>query len=65
MYFNLVLQFYMFTMIMVVVSTGGIRWILWFCIPYAATTAYREIFGVNTLRGKLHQLGSSNLLLLG
>ena len=45
-----------------IVSTGGIRWILWFSVRYAAATATcREIFGVNTLRGKLHQLGSPNL----
>ena len=45
-----------------IVSTGGIRWILWFSVRYAATTAARrEIFGVNPLRGKLHQLDSPNL----
>ena len=33
--------------------------ILWFSIRYAA--AHREIFGVNTLGGKLYQLGSPNL----
>ena len=42
------------------VSTGGIRWILWFSVHYAAA-ARRKIFGVNALRGKLHQLGSPNL----
>ena len=36
----------------VIVSTGGIQWILWFSFCYAA--ARREIFGVNALRGKLH-----------
>ena len=44
---------------LIIVSTGGIRWILWFSIRYA--TARREIFGVDALRGKLHQLGSPNL----
>ena len=34
--------------------------ILWFSIRYAAA-ARREIFGVNTLRGKRQQLGSPNL----
>ena len=37
---------------------------LWFSVRYAAaaaTAARREIFGVNPLRGKLHQLGSPNL----
>ena len=42
-----------------IVSTGGIWWILWFSVHCAA--ARREIFGVNALRGKLHQLGSPNL----
>ena len=28
---------------------------------YAAATAHGEIFSVNALRGKLHQLGSPNL----
>ena len=45
----------------IIVFTGGIRWILWFSICYAAAAARREIFGVNALRGKLHQLGSPNL----
>ena len=45
---------------MVIVSTGGIRWILWFSVRYAAATC-REIFDVNALKGKLHQLGSPNL----
>ena len=44
----------------VIVSTGGIQWILWFSVRYAAA-ARREIFGVNAVRGKLHQLGSPNL----
>ena len=44
-----------------IVSTGIIRWILWFSVRYAAAAARREIFGVNALRGKLHQLGSPNL----
>ena len=44
-----------------IVSTGGIRWILWFSVRYATTTACREIFGINALRGKLHHLGSPNL----
>ena len=35
-------------------------WILWFSVRYAAA-ACREIFGANTLRGKLHQLASPNL----
>ena len=45
------------------VSTGSIRWILWFSVRYAAAaaTARREIFGVNALRGKQQQLGSPNL----
>ena len=38
------------------------RWILWFSVCYAsAAAARREIFGVNALRGRLHQLGSPNL----
>ena len=45
----------------IIVSTGSIRWIVWFSICYAAAAARREIFGVNALRGKLHQLGSPNL----
>ena len=44
----------------VIVSTGSIRWILWFSVRYAAATP-REIFGVNALRGKQQQLGSPNL----
>ena len=43
-----------------IVFTGGIRWILWFSVRYAAAVR-RAIFGVNALRGKLHQLGSPNL----
>ena len=43
-----------------IVSTGTIRWILWFSVRYAAA-ARREIFGVNALRVKLQQLGSPNL----
>ena len=43
-----------------IVSTGSIRWILWFSIRYAAAVR-REIFGVNALRGKQQQLGSPNL----
>ena len=46
---------------MTIVSTGSIRWILWFSVYYASAAAGREIFGVNTLRGKLLQLGSPNL----
>ena len=34
--------------------------VLWFSVPYAAA-AHIEIFGVNSLRGKLGQLGSPNL----
>ena len=34
---------------------------LWFSVRYTAAAACREIFGVNALRGKLHQLGSPNL----
>ena len=49
-----------FLVIYIIVSTGGIRWILWFSVCYAAAVR-REIFGVNALRGKLHQLGSPNL----
>ena len=33
---------------------------IWFSICYAAA-ARREIFGINALIGKLHQLGSPNL----
>ena len=43
-----------------VVSTGSIRWVLWFSVRYAAAVR-REIFGVNALRGKQQQLGSPNL----
>ena len=45
------------------VSTGSIRWILWFSVLYAAVpaAARREIFGINALRGKRQQLGSPNL----
>ena len=43
------------------VSTGSIRWILWFSVHYAAAAARREIFGVNALGGKQQQLGSPNL----
>ena len=44
------------------VSTGSIRWILWFSVRYAAAAAaHKEIFGVNALRGKQQQLGSPNL----
>ena len=42
-----------------IVSTGSIRWILWFSVRYAA--AARRDFGVNTLGGKQQQLGSPNL----
>ena len=45
---------------MIVVSTRGIRWILWFSVHYAAV-ARREIFGINALRWKLNQLDSPNL----
>ena len=45
----------------VIVSSGSIRWILWFSVRYATATARREIFGVNALRGKRQQLGSPNL----
>ena len=48
------------TSLMLIVSTGSIRWILWFSVRYAAA-ARREIFGVNALRGKQQQLGSPNL----
>ena len=44
-----------------IVSTGSIRWILWFSVRYATAAARREIFGVNALRGKQQQLGSPNL----
>ena len=46
-----------------IVSTGSIRWILWFSVRYAAVAAAarREIFGVNALGGKQQQLGSPNL----
>ena len=43
----------------IIVSTGSIRWILWFSVRYAAV--HREIFSVNALRGKQQQLGSPNL----
>ena len=47
---------------LIILSPKGIRWILWFSIRYAAAaTTRREIFGVNALRGKLHQLGPRNL----
>ena len=48
----------------VIVSTGSIRWILWFSVRYAAATAAArtEIFGVNALRGKQQQLGSPKYL---
>ena len=46
-------------LLQLIVSTGSIRWILWFSVRYAA--ARREIFGVNALRGKRQQLGSPNL----
>ena len=42
------------------VSTGSIRWILWFSVRYTTAAAHRD-FGVDALRGKLHQLGSPNL----
>ena len=45
---------------MIFVSDGGIWWVLWLSFCYANATARREIFGVNALRGKLHQLGSAN-----
>ena len=45
----------------IIVSTGSIQWILWFRVRYTAA-ARREIFGVNALGVKLHQLGSPNLL---
>ena len=49
-----------------IVSSGSIRWILWFSVRYAGAAAAgaaarREIFGVNALRGKRQQLGSPNL----
>ena len=47
--------------IYIIVSTGGIRGILWFSICYTAAAPRREIFDINALRGKLHQLGSPNL----
>ena len=47
--------------VQLIVSTGSIRWILWFSVRYAATAARREIFGVNALRGKQQQLGAPNL----
>ena len=33
----------------------------WFSIPYLAAAARREIFDINALRGKLHDLGSPNI----
>ena len=44
---------------LIIESTGGIQWILWSSVHYAAVR--REIFSVNALRGKLHQLDSPNL----
>ena len=44
----------------IIVSTGGIQWILLFSVHYVAA-ARREIFDDNAVRGKLHQLGSPNL----
>ena len=55
---DFLLHFHIFCPI--IVSTGGMRRILWFSVRYSAA-ARREIFGVNALRGKLHQLGSPNL----
>ena len=49
----------MYNELYVIVSTGSIRWILWFSVRYAA--ARRVIFGVNALRGKQQQQGSPNL----
>ena len=49
-----------FTEEQLIVSNGGIRWILWLSVHYAAAVR-REIFGINALRGKLHQLGLPNL----
>ena len=43
------------------VSTGGVWRILWFSVCYTAAPAPGEIFDVNPLRGKLHQLLSPNL----
>ena len=45
----------------IIVSTGGIQWILWFSVRYTAVATRTEIFVIDALRGKLHQLGSSNL----
>ena len=53
--------FQMTIMYTIIVSTGSIRWILWFSVRYAAAAVRREIFAVNALRGKQQQLGSPNL----
>ena len=50
------------TLFIIIVSTGCIWWILWFCVGYD-TASSREIFDVNALSGKLDQLASPNLLI--
>ena len=46
--FFLCISFEKFSFGMLIVSTGGIQWLLWFSVRYAA--AHRETFGVNALR---------------
>ena len=60
MQFHICSDFGKFRQLWLIVSTGSIRWILWFSVRYAAA-AHREIFGVNALRGKRQRLGSPNL----
>ena len=59
MLFNYHLLYFCTALSLIIVSTGSIRWILWYSVRYAA--ARREIFGVNSLREKQQQLGSPNL----
>ena len=61
---SIISQDIVFQLPVLVVSTGGIRWILWFSVRYVAA-ARREILGVNALRGKLHQLGSQDIFIGG
>ena len=60
-YYDITTEFSMFVhKYIVIVSIGGIQWILWFSIGYTAATR-RGIFSIDRARGKLHQLGSPNL----
>ena len=61
MLFNYHLLYFCTALSLIIVSTGSIRWILWFSVRYSVAAAHREIFGVNALRGKQQQLGSPNL----